>query len=119
MTSGYYTILVSIGIGEGNGKPLQYSCLENPRDRGAWWATVYGVAQSWTQLMQLSSSSRDRNASWENWVQEVHVRMKPWTLAMASCFCSALNPLSKRDVLGQRHEFLGLLIIFLTDNIYL
>ena len=33
-------------IGEGNGNPLQCSCLENPRDRGAWWATVYGVAQS-------------------------------------------------------------------------
>ena len=36
--------------GEGNGNPLQYSCLENPRDRGAWWAAVYGVAQSWIQL---------------------------------------------------------------------
>ena len=45
-------------IGEGNGNPLQCSCLENPRDRGAWWAAVYGVAQSRTQLKQLSSSSR-------------------------------------------------------------
>ena len=44
-------------IGEGNGNPLQCSCLENPRDGGAWWAAVYGVAQSWTRLMQLSSSS--------------------------------------------------------------
>ena len=44
-------------IGEGNGNPLQYSCLENPRDGGAWWAAVYGVAQSWTRLQQLSSSS--------------------------------------------------------------
>ena len=35
-------------VGEGNGKPLQCSCLENPRDGGAWWAAVYGVAQSWT-----------------------------------------------------------------------
>ena len=35
-------------IGEGNGNPLQCSCLENPRDRGVWWAAVYGVAQSWT-----------------------------------------------------------------------
>ena len=34
--------------GEGNGNPLQYSCLENPMDGGAWWATVYGVAKSWT-----------------------------------------------------------------------
>ena len=44
-------------IGEGNGNPLQCSCLENPRDGGAWWAAVYGVAQSRTQLKQLSSSS--------------------------------------------------------------
>ena len=44
-------------IGEGNGNPLQCSCLENPRDRGAWWASVYGVAQSQTRLKQLSSSS--------------------------------------------------------------
>ena len=44
-------------IGEGNGNPLQCSCLENPRDGGAWWAAVYGVAQSRTQLMRLSSSS--------------------------------------------------------------
>ena len=45
-------------IGEGNGNPLQYSCLENPRDGGAWWAAVYGVTQSQTQLKRLSSSSR-------------------------------------------------------------
>ena len=44
------------GIGEGNGNPLQCSCLENPRDRGAWWAAVYGVAQSRTRLKRLSSS---------------------------------------------------------------
>ena len=44
-------------IGEGNGNPLQCSCLENPRDRGAWWAAVYGVAQSQTRLKWLSSSS--------------------------------------------------------------
>ena len=43
--------------GEGNGNPLQCSCLENPRDGGAWWAAVSGVAQSWTRLKQLSSSS--------------------------------------------------------------
>ena len=44
-------------IGEENGNPLQYSCLENPRDSGAWWAAIYGVAQSRTQLKRLSSSS--------------------------------------------------------------
>ena len=45
-------------VGEGNGNPLQYSCLENPRDGGAWWAAIYGVAQSRTRLKWLSSSSR-------------------------------------------------------------
>ena len=44
-------------IGEGNGNPLQCSCLENPRDGGAWWAAVYGVAQTRTWLKRLSSSS--------------------------------------------------------------
>ena len=44
-------------IGEGNGNPLQYSCLENPRDRGSCWAAVYGVTQSRTWLTRLSSSS--------------------------------------------------------------
>ena len=44
--------------GEGNGNPLQCSCLENPRDSRGWWAAIYGVAQSWTRLKQLSSSSR-------------------------------------------------------------
>ena len=43
-------------IGEGNGNPLQCSCLENPRDGGAWWAAVSGVAQSWTRLKWLGSS---------------------------------------------------------------
>ena len=55
----YLTDLYSsmLNWGEGNGNPLQYSCLENPRDRGAWWAAIYGVAQSGTWLKRLSSSS--------------------------------------------------------------
>ena len=44
-------------FGEWNGNPLQYSCLEIPKDRGAWWAAIYGVAQSWTRLKWLSSNS--------------------------------------------------------------
>ena len=50
-------------IGEGNGNPLQCSCLENPRDGGAWWAAVYGVAQSRTRLKWLSSSSSSSSIS--------------------------------------------------------
>ena len=57
-------------IGEGNGNPLQYSCLENPRDRGTWWAATYGVAQSRTWLKRLSSSSSSSSsphqASWQS-----------------------------------------------------
>ena len=48
-------------IGEGNGNPLQCSCLENPRVGGAWWAAVYGVTQGWTRLKRLSSSSSPRS----------------------------------------------------------
>ena len=50
-------------IGEGNGNPLQCSCLENPRGRRAWWAAVYGVTQSRTRLTRLSSSS----SSYQSW----------------------------------------------------
>ena len=51
-------------IGEGNGNPLQCSCLENPRDSRAWWAAVYGVAQSQTWLKRLSSSSITFSGVW-------------------------------------------------------
>ena len=53
--------------GEGNGNPLQYSCLENPVDRGAWWAAVYGVAQSRTWLKRLSSSSSSSRLYAQEW----------------------------------------------------
>ena len=44
---------------EGHGNPLQYSCLENPKDRGAWWATVHIVAKTQTRLKQLSTQAPD------------------------------------------------------------
>ena len=62
-------------IGEGNGNPLQCSYLENPKDRGAWWAAVYGVAQSRTRLKWLSSSS-------SAWLKRIH---------LYSHICSAFN----------------------------
>ena len=49
-------------IGERNGNPLQCSCLENPRDGGAWWAAVYGTAQNWTRLKRLSSNRSSTKA---------------------------------------------------------
>ena len=51
-------------IGEGNGNPLQCSCLENPRDGGAWWADVFGAAQSRTRLTRHSSSSSSSSNWW-------------------------------------------------------
>ena len=57
-------------IGEGNGNPLQCSCLESPRDDGAWWAAVYGVAQSRTWLKWLSSSSSRQGLPWWLWSKE-------------------------------------------------
>ena len=56
-------------IGEGNGNPLECSFLENPRDGGAWWAAVYGVAQNWTQLKQLSSSNSSKENKGISWHQ--------------------------------------------------
>ena len=53
--------------GDGNGNPLQYSCLENPRNREAWWAAVYGVAQSRTRLKRLSSSSSEERGPYFRW----------------------------------------------------
>ena len=55
-------------IGEGNGNPLQCSCLENPRNGGSWWAAVYGVAQSQTRLKRLSSSSISTIPSSVGWI---------------------------------------------------
>ena len=55
-------------IGEGNGNPVQCSCLENPGDGGAWWASVYGVAQSRTRLTQLSSSSKWKEPIWKAYI---------------------------------------------------
>ena len=53
----YLMLSLITNLGEGTDNPLQCSWLENPRDGGAWWAAVYGVAQSWTRLKRLSSSS--------------------------------------------------------------
>ena len=83
-------------IGEGNGNPLQCSCLENPRDGGAWWAAVYGVAQRRTRLKQLSSSSRE----------------------LRSCMpCSTSK--KKRAKMGELYQMFlfGLIITFVTSSI--
>ena len=59
-------------IGEGNGNPLQCSCLGKPRDRGAWWAAVYGVAQSRTRLKWLNSNHRVFNSpACPHWIPSI------------------------------------------------
>ena len=77
-------------IGEGNGNPLQCSCLENPRDGGAWWAAVYGVPQSRTWLTRLSSSSSSRTLKFQippNWEKLfLHVKVK------VTWLCVTLRP---------------------------
>ena len=67
-------------IGEGNGNPLQCSCLENPRDGGAWSAAVYGVAQSQTQLKQLNSSSSSRVVTVEVSGRVVQLKSSPLSI---------------------------------------
>ena len=82
-------------IGKGNGNPLQCSCLENPRDRGAWWAAVYGVTQSRTRLKWLSSSSSRVYMSIPN-TQYIPPSLPPWyqyvcSLCLCLYFCFANN----------------------------
>ena len=72
--------------GEGNGNPLQRSCLENPRDMGAWWAAVYGVAQSQTRLKRLSSSSISPrvllNQHYFHWFHSFHLQESKWNICL-------------------------------------
>ena len=89
-------------IGEGNGNPLQCSCLENPRDRGAWWTAIYGVVQSWTQLKRLSSSSSPGKA-----IMNVLDDIRDWVVTKIRLF--PLNtrfvPLSKDRQQSWSHTF--------------
>ena len=77
-------------IGEGNGNPLQCSCLENPRDGGAWWAAVYGVTQSQTRLKRLSSSSSNKYIRSNKitlvmiWLVDVSRKKSPYKLLYVS-----------------------------------
>ena len=80
-------------IGEGNGNPLQCSCLENPRDGRAWWAAVYGVAQSRTRLKQLSNSSSNPSSQCGPFSGDSSVRTirytweADWMISLETCLC--------------------------------
>ena len=94
-------------IGEGNGNPLQCSCLENPRNGGAWWAAVYGVAQSWTRLKRLSSSSM---AESEEEVKSLSIKVKEESekvglkLNIQKIKIMASGPITSREIDGQTVE---------------
>ena len=59
-------VSTTVGRREGNGTPLQYSCLENPMDGGAWWATVHGVAKSWTRLSDFTFTFMHWRRKWQS-----------------------------------------------------
>ena len=84
-------------IGEGNGNPLQCSCLENPRDGRAWWAAVYGVAQSQTQLKRLS-----KQASKQADRRKIQLFLKVrWR---SSCLSLSILPSLGKKVLFKAHK---------------
>ena len=91
--------------GEGNGNPFQCSCLENPRDRGAWWAAIYGVAQSRTRLKRLSSSSKPLRLC-----QRVIAAIRneyTWHLRLGSTFLSVAFFVISFDILACRFILSG------------
>ena len=80
-------------IGEGNSNPLQCSCLENPRDGGAWWAAVCGVAQSRTRLKRLSSSSSSTGSCrlLSSWCAELLIAGPPLVAELSAVAASGLS----------------------------
>ena len=82
-------------IREGNGNPLQCSCLENPRDGRAWWAAIYGVAQSWTRLKPLSSSSSSSSMLHELHVSGCSHFCQPWA---AKYICRSIGKTGVGDM---------------------
>ena len=109
-------------IGEGNGNPFQCSCLENPRDGGAWWAAVYGVAQSRIQMKWLSSSILSLDL-WELETQSPFFKVQFWiikhhyfTLSFQSDgqVTSTLVMMLLSGMLT--HSFIHLLIIMVKKN---
>ena len=90
--------------GEGNGNPLQCSCLENPMDRGAWWATVHGVAKSRTRLSNFTSLSVQS-------LSRVRLFAAPWTAARQASLSitnsrSLLKLMSIESVMPSNHLIL-------------
>ena len=107
-------------IGEGNGNPLQCSCLENPRDRGAWWAAIYGVTQSWTRLTWLSSSSSSSNVIVQS-LSRVWLFATPGTAAHQASLSftisrSLLKLMSIESAMPSDHLIFGCLLLLLPSR---
>ena len=104
-------------IGEGNGNPLQCSCLENPRDGGAWCAAVYGVTQSWTQLKWLSWLNFDSlQFSSVQLFSHVQLFATPWTVPCQASLSitnswSFLTLMSSKSVMPSNHFILWLIYL--------
>ena len=95
-------------VGEGNGNPLQWSCLENPRDGGAWWAAVYGVAQSRIQLKRLSSSSRK---SLRRWQLNIALRFMQRATEISAIWSLSMWPVGTAYTKTPNWDVLGMLTI--------
>ena len=96
-------------IGEGNGNPLQCSCLENPRDGGAWWAAICGVAQSQTRLKRLSRSSSSSSSSMPAAMSSVYF------LCLESKEIKPVNPIGNHPWMFIRRTVAEAPILWLPD----
>ena len=95
-------------IGEGNGNPLQCSCLENPRDRGAWWAAISGVSQSRTRLKRLSNSAF--NISVDSAAPTVFVSNERPQLSLSDTALKCIGLLSVPENSSKRGMILSVLL---------
>ena len=93
--------------GEGNGNPLQYSCLENPIDRGTWYAAVHGVTQSRTRLKRLSSSSRDSEIGGGERIDESQRTLGHWNYFLWYCNDKYMSLKMCKNTLNEQHKELN------------
>ena len=99
--------------GEGNGNPLQYSCLENPMDRGAWWATVYGVTKCRTRLSDFASlHSADKLNKQDDNIKPCHTPFLIWNQSIISCPVLTVASWPTHSVLRRQVRWSGIPISF-------
>ena len=117
-----------LSSGEGNGNPLQYSCLENPMDGGAWWAAVHGVTRSWTRLKQLSSSSSSSSflhsptftSIHHHWKNHQGFQIKSRVFILVTCFLNTFwTPILMFQPYKISKTFFQLLSSYLRISIFL